>query len=248
MAQDNTGQPVHKIRVVIVDDHQIFRQGVQVNLELNDDIEVVGQAATGEQGLEVVRSQQPDVVVLDINLPIMNGIQVTRQLITEGQKVRIVMLTAYDDTQQMIYALRAGAAAYCVKEINPQQLVDVIRFVSQGRFVVGDQVFDKAGLDAWVGRGVQAAAGQYYADMSETFSPLSAREMEILQCVTRGLSNKEIARTLKISHQTVKNHMTAILRKLAVEDRTQAAVFALREGWVRLQDTDDERSEGNQEA
>lgn len=240
MSQQDTEQARRKIRVVIVDDHHIFRQGVQVNLEMNPDIEVVGHAATGEQGLEVVHAQQPDVVVMDINLPLMNGIQVTRQLVGEGNPARVIMLTAYDDTQQMIYALRAGAAAYCVKEINPEKLVDVIRFVTQGRYVLGDQVFDKAGLDAWIEKGVQATAGQYYADMSETFSPLSAREMEILQCVTRGLSNKEIARTLKISHQTVKNHMTAILRKLAVEDRTQAAVFALREGWVRLQDTDHE--------
>jgi len=240
MAQDSAEQSRRKTRVVIVDDHQIFRQGVQVNLELNDDIEVVGHAANGEQGLEVVRDKQPDVVVMDINLPIMNGIQVTRQLVNEGQPTRIVMLTAYDDRQQMIYAMRSGAAAYCVKEINPEKLVDVIRFVSQGHFVVGAQVFDRAGLESWIEKGVQETAGQYYADMAETYSPLSAREMEILQCVTRGLSNKEIARTLKISHQTVKNHMTAILRKLAVEDRTQAAVFALREGWVRLQDTDDE--------
>lgn len=240
MAQDTAGQTERKTRVVIVDDHQIFRQGVQVNLDLNDDIEVVGQAANGEQGLEVVREKQPDVVVMDINLPIMNGIQVTRQLVAEGHQARIIMLTAYDDRQQMIYAMRAGAAAYCVKEINPDKLIDVIRFVNQGHFVVGAQVFDKSGLETWIERGVQQTAGHYYADMAETFSPLSAREMEILQCVTRGLSNKEIARTLKISHQTVKNHMTAILRKLAVEDRTQAAVFALREGWVRLQDTDDE--------
>lgn len=240
MAQDSTGQLKRKIRVVIVDDHQIFRQGVQVNLEMNPDIEVVGHAANGDQGLEIVRSQGPDVVVMDINLPIMNGIQVTRQLISEGQTAHIVMLTAYDDTQQMIYAMRAGAAAYCVKEISPEKLVDVIRIVNQGHYVVGDQVFDRTGLEAWIERGVQSTAGQYYADIAETFVPLSAREMEILQCVTRGLSNKEIAHTLKISHQTVKNHMTAILRKLAVEDRTQAAVLALREGWVRLQDTNED--------
>jgi len=239
MAEESAGQSERKTRVVIVDDHQIFRQGVQVNLELNDDIVVVGHAANGEEGLEVVRRTQPDVVVLDINLPLLNGIQVTRQLVSEGQTARIIMLTAYDDRQQMIYAMRSGAAAYCVKEINPEKLIDVIRYVGQGRFVVNSQVFDKAGLESWIERGVQEAAGQYYADMAETFSPLSSREMEILQCVTRGLSNKEIARSLKISHQTVKNHMTAILRKLAVEDRTQAAVFALREGWVRLQDTDE---------
>jgi DNA-binding NarL/FixJ family response regulator len=240
MSADIPEKPNQKISIVIVDDHRIFRQGVQVNLEIHHDIEVIGQAANGEQGLEVVRSMQPDVVVMDINLPIMNGIQVTRQLTAEGQPSHVIMLTAYDDTQQMIYAMRAGASAYCVKEIEPDKLVDVIRTVIAGQYVVGDRILDRSGLDEWIGKEVQSTAGQYYADLAETFSPLSPREMEILQCVTRGLSNKEIAKTLKISHQTVKNHMTAILRKLAVEDRTQAAVFALREGWVRLQDTEDD--------
>lgn len=242
MSAETPREPGRRISVIIVDDHRIFRQGVQVNLELHNDIEVIGQAATGEQGLELVKSMQPDVVVMDINLPIMNGIQVTRQLTTENQPSRVIMLTAYDDTQQMIYAMRAGAAAYCVKEIDPDKLVEVIRTVMAGKYMIGERVLDRSGLEEWIGQGVQSAAGQYYADMSETFSPLSPREMEILQCVTRGLSNKEIAKTLRISHQTVKNHMTAILRKLAVEDRTQAAVFALREGWVRLQDTDEDDS------
>ena len=240
MSESSASTSGRKITVVIVDDHRIFRQGVQVNLEMNDDIQVVGQGGNGDQGLDLVRQLQPDIVVMDINLPMMNGIQVTRQITADGLPTRVVMLTAYDDTQQMIYAMRAGASAYCVKEIEPDKLVDVLRFVLRGNYVVGTQVFDKTGLDQWIDKGVQSAAGQYYADMGETFSPLSPREMEILSCVTRGLSNKEIAQSLKISHQTVKNHMTAILRKLAVEDRTQAAVFALQHGWVRLQDTDEQ--------
>jgi DNA-binding NarL/FixJ family response regulator len=226
-----------KIGILIVDDHQIFRQGVQINLEVHEDIEILGQGADGEQALTLVRKLQPDVILLDINLPRMNGIQVTRQLVAEHQPTRVVMLTAFDDPEQVIHAMRAGAAAYCAKEIEPERLVDVIRHVYEGRYVVHNQVFDRAGIESWISRGVEAVAGQYYADLAETFSPLSAREMEILQYVCRGLSNKEIAKKLKISHQTVKNHMTAILRKLAVEDRTQAAVFALRRGWVRLKDT-----------
>ena len=226
-----------KIGILIVDDHHIFRQGVQINLEVHEDIEILGQGADGEQALALVRKLQPDVILLDINLPRMNGIQVTRQLVAEHQPTRVVMLTAFDDPEQVIHAMRAGAAAYCAKEIEPEKLVDVIRHVYEGRYVVHNQVFDRAGIEGWISRGVEAVAGQYYADLAETFSPLSAREMEILQYVCRGLSNKEIAKKLKISHQTVKNHMTAILRKLAVEDRTQAAVFALRRGWVRLKDT-----------
>ncbi|MBN1430136.1 MAG: response regulator transcription factor [Anaerolineae bacterium] len=237
MVQAATNQPSQQIRIIIVDDHHIFRQGVQVNLELQSDIQVIGQGANGEQGLAIVRQMQPDVVIMDINLPIMNGIQVTRQLAAEGQPSRVIMLTAYDDTQQVIHAMRAGAAAYCAKEIEPDKLVEVIRQVVQGRYILYEQVFDKAGIEEWLEHGMQAVAGPYYLDTDESFSPLSPREMEILQCVTRGLSNKEIAQALQISHQTVKNHMTSILRKLTVEDRTQAAVFALRRGWVRLKDS-----------
>ncbi|HEC23671.1 MAG TPA: response regulator transcription factor [Chloroflexi bacterium] len=233
MSQDEAAHP-ETIDVVIVDDHRIFRQGLQINLDFEKDIRVVGQGANGEEALQRVRELQPDVVIMDINLPLMNGIQVTRQLVSEHLSTRVVMLTAYDDAEQMMHAMRAGAAAYCVKEIEPEKLIEVIRHVHQGRYVVNDQVFDRSGIERWIRKGIESIAGQYYADMAETFSPLSPREMEILQYVTRGLSNKEIAHALQISHQTVKNHMTSILRKLAVEDRTQAAVYALRRGWVRL--------------
>jgi DNA-binding NarL/FixJ family response regulator len=238
MGQRAAARTNRKITVLIVDDHHIFRQGVRVNLELHEDLEIIGEGSTGDQGLEMVRTYQPDVVIMDINLPVMNGIAVTRQLMTEGQPSRVIMLTAYDDIQQMIHAMKAGAAAYCAKEVDPENLVEVIRQVNQGRYVVNNQMFDQVGIDQWIESGVHSIVGEYYGDLPETFSPLSPREMEILQCVTRGQSNKEIARYLRISHQTVKNHMTSILRKLAVADRTQAAVFALRRGWVRLVDTE----------
>ncbi|HET7012191.1 MAG TPA: response regulator transcription factor, partial [Anaerolineales bacterium] len=149
----------------------------------------------------------------------------------------IVLLTAYDDVQQVLHAFSAGAAAYCSKDIEAGKLVDVIRHVARGFYVAGDQVYDEAGLQQWLSRGVETTRRPHLEGDVEAFAPLSPREMEILQFVTRGLSNKEIASKLGISHQTVKNHMTAILHKLDVEDRTQAAVYALRHGWVRLQDT-----------
>jgi DNA-binding NarL/FixJ family response regulator len=133
--------------------------------------------------------------------------------------------------------MRAGAAAYCPKDIQPPQLIEIIRHAAAGHYVVGDQVFDAEGIGVWMSDRVAGTTGQFYVDPEETFVPLSPREMEILRLVTRGMSNKEIASELKISHQTVKNHMTSVLKKLAVEDRTQAAVFALRRGWVRLEDT-----------
>ncbi|MFQ5627036.1 MAG: LuxR C-terminal-related transcriptional regulator, partial [Methyloligellaceae bacterium] len=180
---------------------------------------------------------QPDVVLLDVNLPGMNGMQVCRRAKADRQQAAFVMLTAYDDSEQILHAFRAGASAYCPKDVTPTKLIETIRHVAQGHFVVDDQLFDKEGIQRWLNKEVEGVDRPYIEDAKELFSPLSPREMEILQYVTRGMSNKEIALSLGISHQTVKNHMTAILHKLEVEDRTQAAVYALRHGWVRLQET-----------
>jgi DNA-binding NarL/FixJ family response regulator len=129
--------------------------------------------------------------------------------------------------------MRVGAAAYCTKDIKPEKLVEVIRSVDAGSYVMEGQPIDDAGVGHWLEDKTESAT-RIYSDPGEPFQPLSAREMEVLSFVTRGLSNKEIASLLGISHQTVKNHVTAILRKLGVEDRTQAAIYALRRGWVRL--------------
>jgi DNA-binding NarL/FixJ family response regulator len=225
-----------KISVLVVDDHPLFRQGLRDVLRQEPDIQVVGESADGNEALEMVRRLQPDAVVLDVNLPGLNGLQVTRQLRNERSPSAVVMLTAYDDVEQVLHAFKAGCSAYCSKEVTPRKLTQILRQVVQGHYVVGDQIFDRDGLEAWMERGVEKVGRSYLDDTREAFSPLSPREMEILQYVTRGLSNKEIAAALGISHQTVKNHMTAILHKLDVEDRTQAAVYALRHGWVRLQD------------
>jgi DNA-binding NarL/FixJ family response regulator len=167
----------------------------------------------------------------------MNGMQVTRQISAERLGTAVVLMTAYDDVEQVLHAFSAGAAAYCSKDVEAGKLVDVVRHVANGHYVVGDQVYDEEGLEEWRSKGVETVRRPHLEGDVEAFTPLSPREMEILQYVTRGMSNKEIAARLGISHQTVKNHMTAILHKLDVEDRTQAAVYALRHGWVRLQDT-----------
>jgi DNA-binding NarL/FixJ family response regulator len=226
-----------EISILIIDDHPLFREGVRNVLEAEDGIRVVGEGTRGDQGVELVRKYRPMVALIDVNLPTMNGIQVTRMLTAERLGASVVLLTAYDDEQQVFHAFSAGASAYCSKDIEAGKLLDVIRQVARGFYVVGDQVYDEAGLQQWLSRGVESTRRPHLEGDVEAFAPLSPREMEILQYVTRGLSNKEIASRLGISHQTVKNHMTAILHKLDVEDRTQAAVYALRHGWVRLQDT-----------
>jgi DNA-binding NarL/FixJ family response regulator len=227
-----------KISVLIVDDHPLFREGLQQALGLEDDIVVVGQIEDGEKALRAARDLQPDVVLLDISLPSMNGLQVARQLKAERNSVAVVLLTGYHDAGQVLHAMRAGASAYCAKGVMPDELVKIIRDVAKGLFIVGEERMDERKLENWIQTNIQAMSGPYIVDAEEHFIPLSPREMEILEFVTHGLSNKEIAIKLQISQQTVKNHMTAILKKLNVEDRTQAAVTALRLGWVRMHDAD----------
>jgi DNA-binding NarL/FixJ family response regulator len=225
-----------RISILIVDDHPLFRDGLHKALSLEDDLYVIGQCEDGHEALAAARKLLPDVVVLDINLPSMNGLQVARQLKADRGGITVVVLTAYHDSQQVIHAMRAGASAYCPKDITPDELIAVIRDAAHGHYIVHDQRMDEREFDHWLTSNLEAITSPYGLDADEHFVPLSPREMEILQFVVRGLSNKEIATELQISHQTVKNHMTSILKKLNVQDRTQAAVTALRHGWVRIQD------------
>jgi DNA-binding NarL/FixJ family response regulator len=231
-----------EITLLIVDDHPLFRQGVSDALALEEGFRVVGQAADGKHALELIRDLDPDIAVLDVNLPEMNGQQITHQVTQEKLRTRILLLTGYDDVEQAIHAAHAGAAAYCSKDIQPQNLISIIREVANGKFVIGGNVFTRRELDNWLESQLEGAR-RSYSEPGSPFHPLSDREMEVLSCVVRGMSNKEIAGLLGISHQTVKNHVTSILRKFGVEDRTQAVVYALKRGWVNLQDTDVDKSQ-----
>lgn len=223
------------IRIMIVDDHPVFRQGLRDVLETESMIQVVGEAADGEKAIEVADEVRPDVILMDINLPTMNGLQVTREIKSRRPGTNFVMITGYDDAEQVFHALRVGAAAYCPKDVSPEALIRTILAVHEGNFVVGEKVMSSDEVVAWLEEKVGKMGVAIGADLEEYLVPLSPREMEILEHVTHGLSNKEIAFKLGISHQTVKNHMTSILRKLRVDDRTQAAVYALSRGWVRLE-------------
>ena len=225
-----------QLKVLIVDDHPVFRQGICDVVETDPNIEVVGQAADGEVAIEMAYDLSPDVILMDINLPTINGLQVTRKIKSVLSDTKVVVLTGYDDVEQVFHALRAGASAYCPKDVTPEALIQAIHAVRQNMYVVGEKNMTYDEMLRWVEEKVGRLAGLHSTDdTDDLFIPLSPREMEILEHVTRGLSNKEIAYKLGISHQTVKNHMTAILRKLRVDDRTQAAVYALRRGWVRLE-------------
>lgn len=224
-----------EVTIVIVDDHPLFRQGVADALSLEPGFKVIAEASNGDDALVLIRSLRPMIAVVDINLPGLNGQQVTRQVVQDKLPTRILLLTAYNDHEQVLHAAWAGAAAYCSKDVDPERLVRTIHEVLRGKYVIEDQVFTPRELERWLEQEMEKAR-HLYSEPGSPFHPLSDREMEVLSCVVRGMSNKEIAVALGISHQTVKNHVTSILRKFGVEDRTQAVVYALKRGWVQLHD------------
>jgi DNA-binding NarL/FixJ family response regulator len=226
-----------KISVMLVDDHPLFRQGLRRVIEAEDDMEVIIEVGDGEEALRLAKKMVPDVIMMDVNIPTMNGLQVTRSLKTSLPNIGVIMLTAYHDDEQIFHAIKAGAGAYYPKDVTPRKLIEAIRQVSQGNYVIDDNVLAKSQVASWLLKQFEQISS-FGGSPDEMFVPLSPREMEILQLIARGYSNKEVAHELGISRQTVKNHMTSILRKLSVNDRTQAALYALRRGWIRLQDTE----------
>ena len=225
-----------EITLIIADDHPLFRQGVVDALSLEKDFKIVAQASDGKEAITLIRSLNPMVAIVDINMPGLNGQQVTHQVTSEHLSTRVVLLTGYDDVEQAIHAVLAGAVGYCAKEIQPEVLARTVRAVAEGKYAIAGNIFNRRDLDRWIDEQMDGAR-RSYSEPGSPFHPLSDREMEVLSCVVRGMSNKEIAGLLGISHQTVKNHVTSILRKFGVEDRTQAVVYALRRGWVKLQDS-----------
>jgi DNA-binding NarL/FixJ family response regulator len=226
-----------ELTIIVVDDHPLFRQGVVNALSLEPGLEVVGQASTGTEALAMIRRLKPTVAIVDINLPGVNGLQVTHRVNIAKLSTRIILLTAYDDEDQILHASWAGAAAYCSKDVDPPWLIWAINEVALGKYVIRDRVYSPKEFNSWLEEQMEQAR-HLYSEPGSPFHPLSDREMEVLSCVVKGKSNKEIAVVLSISHQTVKNHVTSILRKFNVDDRTQAVVYALKHGWVTLQDRD----------
>jgi DNA-binding NarL/FixJ family response regulator len=168
----------------------------------------------------------------------MNGLEVARALKRRQPQAGVIILTMHQDDEQLFNAIRAGASAYCTKDIEPEQLIDVITRVARGEYLINEMVLSRPFVASRVLDQFRELS-RLDRTSSGLFSPLTPREIEILDCVARGYSNKEIAQALNISDQTVKNHITSILRKLAVNDRTQAVIYALRHGWIKLEDTED---------
>lgn len=210
-------------RVLVVDDHPLFRKGVRDTLMLEPGFQVIGEASDGQTALDLILRLNPHLVLMDVHLPGLNGLDVIRRARAHGFEGAILVLTAYDSEDQMRRAIRLGANGYCSKDASPDRLLRSIRHVLAGQYVLGQRVL--SAVEA------QQMTGQIEEGEEDILSP---REREILQYVALGYSNKAIAERLGISEQTVKNHMTAVLRKLDLSDRTQAAILAIRRGWVRL--------------
>ncbi|MCX7623493.1 MAG: response regulator transcription factor [Thermomicrobium sp.] len=226
------------INILVVDDHPLFRSGIRWSLEQNPQFVVVGEASDGSEALRLADELSPDVILVDLSLPGMNGLELARALKRRQPQAGVIILTMHQDDEQLFNAIRAGASAYCTKDIEPEQLIETITRVARGEYLINEMVLSRPFVASRVLDQFRELS-RLDRTSSGFFSPLTPREIEILDCVARGYSNKEIAQALNISDQTVKNHITSILRKLAVNDRTQAVIYALRHGWIKLEDTEE---------
>ncbi len=224
---------VSRTRLLIVDDHPLFRAGVRGGLEGYPDLQVIGEAASAAAALDAADTSLPELVLLDAQLRSDSSLELTKQLKRRHPQILVILMTRTEDDEQLFQAIRSGAAAYISKEIELEDLVRVLRKVALGEYLINESVLSRPHVASRVLHQFQELS---VLDESAdgVFSPLTPREIEILDYVAQGNSNKEIAFQLGISDQTVKNHITSILRKLAVNDRTQAVIFALRHGWIKL--------------
>jgi NarL family two-component system response regulator LiaR len=212
-----------KIRVLIVDDHSVVRQGLRTLLELQDDVEVVAEGANGLQAVELAESFHPDVILLDLAMPQMDGIEATRRILASRPGTHVLILTSFGDDDKVFPAIRAGAQGYLLKDIDPKDLVQAVREAYQGKAQLHPEIAKRL-MSVVAGdqsKKESAQTGDIPAD-------LTSREEEVLRLIARGLNNREIAETMVISEKTVKTHVSNLLGKLGLEDRTQAAIWALK--------------------
>jgi DNA-binding NarL/FixJ family response regulator len=225
--------PDAKVKIILVDDHALFRVGMRQILELEQDFEIVAEAEDSRGAFDAAQQWTPDIVLLDLSIGSPGGIETTQRIKREVPAAAIIALAVNEDEDQLFDAIKAGAAAYILKDISPEDLVTIIRRVNTGEYLINDKVFARPSVASRVLKEFRELA-VYGQEAAPIFAPLSPREVEILDNIARGMTNKQVAYALSISEQTVKNHMSSILRKLSVNDRTQAVVYAMKQGWIRI--------------
>jgi NarL family two-component system response regulator LiaR len=219
------------IRIIVADDHAIVREGIRKTLEEEPDFKVIGEAVNGEEAVNLVKSLHPDVAVIDISMPVMNGIEATRKIKAINPSIAVLILSGFDDDEFIFSLLEAGAAGYLLKEVGGQRIVDAIRAVCRGESV----------LHPVIARKVMDRFFPVANVKKEHTALLGDREIEVLELAGRALSNQEIANRLGLSLHTVEAHMRHIFNKLQVGSRTEAVLYALKHGWIKIEDM----SQGN---
>ncbi len=213
------------IRVLIVDDQSLFREGLRTLLSVQPEFEVVGEAGNGEEAIQLVSDLDPEIVLMDLRMPVMDGVSATNKLHIDRPDVKVIVLTTFDDDENVFEGLRAGAVGYLLKDVSSTKLFEAIHATARGEYFLLPSITAK--IVSELKRVSQPGAAQ-----QDIIEPLSGRELEILRLVSEGMSNKEIAEKLVIAEGTVKNHLSSILAKLSARDRMQAVVFAKRIGLI----------------
>jgi DNA-binding NarL/FixJ family response regulator len=215
------------VRVLIVDDQALVRAGFKMILDAEPQIDVIGEAADGREGLEAARSLRPDVVLMDIRMPELDGLEATRRLTENGDAPRVLILTTFDLDEYVYEALRAGASGFLLKDTPPEQLVQAIHVVAEGEALLAPSITKRL-IEEFVRTG-----GNLPVEPPPGVKDLTSRELEVLRLIARGMSNAEIAKELFVSETTVKTHVARVLMKLGLRDRVQAVVLAYESGLVQ---------------
>lgn len=225
-----------KTSIIIIDDHQLFREGVKRILDFESSFDVVAEGDDGSEAMDLVEEHKPDVVIMDINMPNMNGVEATKMLVQRYPDTKVIILSIHDDENYVQHALKTGAQGYLLKEMDADALIDAVRVVAEGGSYLHPKVTHNLVKEY---RRLAAEEGAdrdslHAVEIRRPLHLLTRRECEVLQLLADGKSNRAIGETLYISEKTVKNHVSNILQKMNVNDRTQAVVLAIKNGWVEV--------------
>jgi len=211
------------IKILLVDDHQIVLKGISFFLSMQPDFELVGEANNGKEAVEKAAELKPDIILMDLNMPVMDGIEASNLIAKQNPAIKVLVLTSFSDRSHIVPALQSGAAGYMLKDVEPDQLAEAIRSAYKGNIQLHPDI--SSALLAQISPQINSVKGLPIRELSEILTP---RELEVLQLLTKGMSNKDIAHSLTVAEKTVKTHVSSILSKLDLTDRTQAALYAVQ--------------------